>query len=140
MQVSSNVIVLIVQKGRNMEYTIDDINIYFSKNKIRINEAFNSCTEIPSFLKSQKKIKKIFIAGEWLGDILEKFNIEEEEKSDILFALGQRCFINDPYEIAIKYAYEYTSNKKIQDKPGEQLAEKITNEWIKDDNKTLNLT
>ena len=51
---------LLVQKGRNMEYTIDDINIYFSKNKIRINEAFNSCTEIPSFLKSQEKIKKIF--------------------------------------------------------------------------------
>lgn len=73
-------------------------------------------------------MKEIFLSGDWLADQLSDLGVGKELSDKLCFVHGQRSFANNPWESATKVLADY-KNGKIE-KPGAELAEKITKEWL----------
>lgn len=113
-----------------MTYTVEDINKYQEENRDKLAEGIANCEEIPSIMKSLPMFKDLWAAGEWLGKMLREHGAEDMEVSDICFVHGQRSFGGDTKVEAVALANEYAATGDTEDKPGEELAQKINEKLL----------
>jgi hypothetical protein len=62
--------------------------------------------DLPERAKTLPKMVELWVASSWLGARLEEAGCPAQMRKDILFALGQRSFFCDPYEVA---AFEWNN-------------------------------
>lgn len=98
---------------------------YVEKYKKEIAASYEK--EVPEYLR-HPRMWECWQAGCFLNSVLRFNGATEEEVHAIGFAHGQRSAFGDTWEWAIRYANEYEENKKVADKPGEELADEINKE------------
>jgi len=109
-------------------YTEEDVRKYTTGNKEELAKSLNECDDVPNFMKNH--FQPIWDAGCWLGSALREKGCSEEERANILFVHGQRCFGRDPVKQAVLLANEFVNTGTTEDRPGMELADKINQEIL----------
>lgn len=111
--------------------TIEEAKQWGVDNKAACMESYSKCKEIQFLLlfMESSKIENLWMAGCWLKDVLCNAGATIQQVSEIQFAHGQTSVYRDPWEVAVSYANEFESNKSVQDKPGELLAIRLTEQY-----------
>lgn len=113
-------------KGIGMTYTVEDARAYVAANHAGMIQGLMKCTEVPGFMKQTGGfLEDVWCSGCWLATHLLHHGATEQQKRDIGFAHGQRCFGSDPYAVAVAYVNEFVAAGEVSEKPGLVLAEKI---------------
>lgn len=115
-----------------MTYTVADIDAFAQEHADELAKSLAENTEVPVMMKGLPMILDLWAAGSWLGITLREHGAEDEEVGNICFVHGQRSFGRDTKEAAVSLANEYAAKGETEDKPGEELAEKIHNELLED--------
>jgi len=94
-------------------------------------EALQKSTEVPDFMKtSGSRLEEIWVAGCWLNEKLKEAGCAEKEVGDIGFVHGQRSFAGNPYKWAAALYNEFVESGTTKDRPGPELAEKISDDCM----------
>ena len=108
------------------QVTADDGRIWAKAHADELRKALAESKGVPDFLKKMPEICEIWNAGSWLKDKLTEAGCPHDENEDIQHVCGQRSFGSDPYKEAASLLNEYLGSGTVADKPGFELAEKIT--------------
>jgi len=81
----------------------------------------------PAYLKL---MKEIYLSGHWLTDQLKQLHAPPHEIEDACQVAGQRSWLNNPWKAAQFVLDNY--KKGVKEQPGEELANQITYERIKE--------
>jgi len=105
---------------------IDEVKLWVVKNRKELIASLRAEKEVPDFMKSPgDRFEDVWCAGCWLNDELKKSGATKDEIHNISFAHGQRSLFGNTYKWAVAYLNEFESKGSIEDKPGEELANKI---------------
>lgn len=116
-----------------MSVSIDDVKKWTADNREKLTADMTAC-EDETVKRMLRLLPDIFVpmwdAGCWLKEFLIENGCSEDQAEDTCFAMGQRCFGGDPFQVAVKYANEWMDRGEIADKPGIQLACEINAEMF----------
>ena len=107
-------------------HTINEAKLWVAENREELISLLRAEKEAPDFMKAPgNRFEEVWCAGCWLNDELKKAGATKNQVSNISFAHGQRSLFGDTYKWAVAYLNEFKNKGKIEDEPGEKLANKI---------------
>lgn len=111
-----------------MNATVADAKTWAERNAALL-EAYRLNSTDPDVIAFNKVAgnlaREIWHSGTWLDLELEALGANADARGRICFAHGQRCFIFDPWEIAVAYRNQYARSGQIPEEPGRLLARRI---------------
>lgn len=110
--------------------TVEDAKAWSKEHEAECLKTYADCKDIPGFLRSSTRMEQIWLSGCWLNDSLITAGASDEQRQKIGFCHGQRCFFQDPWEVAVAYFNEFESNKAVKDQPGIELANELNQKHL----------
>ena len=111
--------------------TAEDVKAWMAgEHRAECMDNYRTSKDIPDFLRSPRT-ELLWMSGCWLNTVLGEMGATDKEIFDIGFCQGQQSVFRDPIKVAVEYANEYETNKKVKDQPGLNFADELNNRHIK---------